>query len=53
VLGDFALNADADALATFIAEAVADTGMPAFGKTLSRDQIDGVVAYLKSHEPAH
>ncbi len=52
-LGDFALNADAEALATFIAEGVADTDMPAFGKTMTRDQIDDVVAYLRSHEPAH
>ncbi len=50
-LRDFARDADVASLAAFIAEGVADTGMPAFGKTLTREQINDAITYLKSHKP--
>lgn len=48
VLRDVVRDADAGTLSTFIVEGgPPGIAMPAFGKTLTREQIDDVVAYLK------
>jgi len=47
-LADFARGADADSLSSFVAEGPpAGIAMPAFGRTLTDDQIRDIVLYLK------
>jgi mono/diheme cytochrome c family protein len=46
-LSDFAHDADAETLTAFVVEGGPPaSGMPAFGKTLTKDQVNDVVAYL-------
>ena len=42
-------HADAETLASFVIEGVpGNPGMPGFGKTLTRDQIDDVMKYVRN-----
>jgi len=53
VLHDRIVVDDADSIAETIANGIGDdkTSMPAFGRTLARDQIDDIVTYLKAPPP--
>jgi mono/diheme cytochrome c family protein len=53
VLSEFAPDADAETLTAFVVEGGPPaSGMPAFGKTLTKDQINDVVAYLLKRRDA-